>query len=122
MCSSDPINGRGTRYYFDRGLFYRSVGFVLGYGMTGTRRLETRICIECGVEFVGKAPATLCPMHALEHKRAVNRAHKAWLKANGWCLDCGDKAVPGKVLCEKCAERRRAYMKEYWEKGKRKKA
>ena len=90
--------------------------------MTGQRREELRICIECGVEFLSKSPARLCPMHALEHRRKVNRDHKAWLKKNGWCLDCGDKAVPGKVLCEKCAERRRKYMKEYWEKGKRKKA
>jgi len=88
--------------------------------MTGNRRFETRICEVCGVEFVGKAPARLCPMHALEHKREVNRQHKQWLKDHGWCLDCGAPAAPGKVLCEKCAERRRQYMKEYWEQGRRK--
>ena len=88
--------------------------------MTGKRRFETRICEVCGVEFVGKAPARLCPMHALEHRREVNRQHKQWLKDHGWCLDCGAPAVPGKVLCEKCAERRREYMRDYFEKGRRK--
>lgn len=56
-----------------------------------------------------------------ERRLESNRKLKEWYKVHGWCVDCGAPAAEGRVLCAECAAKRREYMREYWENGRRKK-
>jgi len=81
-------------------------------------------CQKCGVKFVrrknkGREPK-FCPACAADRLRESRKAFKDELKANGWCVDCGNKALPGRVRCAACKERQNQYMKE-WAKGRRRK-
>ena len=79
-------------------------------------------CQRCGDEFTRKpTPGVVpkyCPVCANELAKAARKAYKDEMKANGWCVDCGRAARPGRVRCEECAARQRAYMKE-WNIGER---
>ena len=81
--------------------------------MTGKRKTEIRVCEVCGVEFLGKAPARLCPMHAIENRKQCNREYKARLKKKGLCLDCRKPVVPGKLFCADCLAKRVEYQKDF---------
>jgi len=59
-------------------------------------------------------------MCARENMLESNRKRREWLKSHGWCLDCGAKAEPEKQFCSECLRKRREYMKEYFEQGRRK--
>ena len=84
----------------------------------------TKRCDICGVEFIrpkdkGRMPKH-CPACAADINRKSRKAYKDNLKANGWCVDCGNNALPGRVRCAACKERQNQYMKE-WTKGRRRK-
>lgn len=59
-------------------------------------------CKQCGVEFFGARVTRYCPMCARERKLESRRKERKWYKENGWCYDCGRKAVEGKSRCAEC--------------------
>lgn len=58
-------------------------------------------CTRCGsVHTVGKQ--TLCPSCSEDQRKATQRLREK-KRASGECMFCASPAIPGKVLCERCA-------------------
>lgn len=75
-------------------------------------------CKQCGVQFLGSCKSKYCPMCARERKLESRRRERRWYKENGWCYDCGKKAVEGKTRCAECLEK----VRKGWHERQRKKA
>ena len=68
-------------------------------------------CKECGVEFKGKPKERFCPRCKHEHAKASRKRYRAYLKANGWCYDCGMPVAEDRTRCRKCLDKIASYKK-----------
>ena len=77
-----------------------------------------RTCEGCGVVFLGNPKERLCPMCKTERNRASRKAYRAFLRAHGWCYDCGQTVEEGRTRCRACLDKIAAAERKKYKKKK----